>query len=160
MSILDSVSFVRDYWAETFVIGIAGIYTVKGVGYFWQWLAYRVGFSDRLGFFVGGKWITQYVDTNNKMLAESATLYQRGRSVSGTIKNEVQVNATRKYRVQGSIRGNVLVATYEKKGWRPGIDRGAFTLQLDYSTMRMEGQYCWTDDEGHAPPASGAIPLF
>jgi hypothetical protein len=158
------IAFVEDN-LQQFVVNISVVLILAFSVRLGWWLLFLLGWGTPHGFYIGGKWNTVYVDDfNGKCTSheETATMHQFGTRVHGTVKNKV-TRPTRKYRVRGRIRGDVLVATYEQKGWRAGIDRGAFTLLLDRDNDRLDGQYCWTDNtkkEGgkavQKPVASGS----
>lgn len=57
----------------------------------------------------------------------------------------------RKYRMTGSMKENVLSATYEIESPKESLDRGSFTLALSPDGTRLEGRYAWTDDTSQVP---------
>jgi hypothetical protein len=62
----------------------------------------------------------------------------------------------RVYKFRGSLRSNVLVATYELRGKASiTVDRGAFTLALTPGGDKMEGTYAWMEGDLY-PPQGGS----
>lgn len=60
------------------------------------------------------------------------------------------------YKFRGSLRTNVLVATYELRGKASiTVDRGAFTLALTPGGDKMEGTYAWMEADLY-PPQGGS----
>lgn len=98
---------------------------------------------------VKGKWQTTFWRGRDKQ-KESAQLWQLGNRVWGNIKFSKN-GAPRVYRMRGTIKEGILVATYEITGERSIKDRGAFTLGLGPNGQTLKGCSSWTDDQTDAP---------
>ncbi len=105
-----------------------------------------------LGLFVrniSGTWNTEF-SKGSQPYQETAKVRQLLSRVWGTI--EYKKNGQlRKYKMKGSLRENILVATYEIVSPKTPLDRGSFTLALSTDGNRLEGCYSWTDDESQIP---------
>lgn len=99
---------------------------------------------------IRGTWRTTFIKQGEKV-TERAWVYQFLHWVWGTIYFDAK---DRNYKFKGTIRSDILVATYEiaKRG-RSRVDRGAFTLALNLSEKppELKGKYCWTDDDSRIP---------
>lgn len=115
----------------------------RGLG---QTLSMATGLFSR---YVRGTWSTQFWK-GDVSFEESADVYQLFHWIWGTI---TYPNKGRKYAFQGTLRSDVLVATYEVKGAGSTVDRGAFTLFVNRvgHVARMVGRYSWTDDDTQQP---------
>lgn len=100
---------------------------------------------------VKGTWKTRF-QKGGETFQEHAEVHQVMHWVWGKI---VYPAKRRTYRFRGSLRKNVLVATYEVQAARSTIDRGAFTLALNATgnVRQMKGKYSWTDDDSGTPEA-------
>ncbi len=119
----------------------------KTMGVFVSWLS-AVLSSNRS---VDGAWKTTF-KKNGKEYHEVARLHQLGPWVWGTT---VYADKDRNYILKGTLRADILVATYETTESRSTVDRGAFTLTLSRfgKNTSMKGRYCWTDDDSVEPHA-------
>ena len=107
------------------------------------------------GRIVRGRWETTFKRTQDGELIqnnETARLSQIGGMVYGEIIN-ISKNPNRKYKMRGTLREGILVATYETVGSNAVLDRGAFTLKLNHQGNLVDGFYAWTDDENSEPSA-------
>ncbi|MGR3302705.1 MAG: hypothetical protein ACUZ8I_09420 [Candidatus Scalindua sp.] len=111
-------------------------------------LNFLSGLSSRI---VRGTWKTKFYK-GEKFLVESARVNQFYYWIWGEI---TFPDRGRKYEFKGTVRSNVLVATYEIKGTNSTIDRGAFTLLVNPvgDVKTMNGKYSWTDDHTEKPEA-------
>ena len=89
-----------------------------------------------------GDWVTSFLRDNQK-LTEHARVKQLFHRVWGKIRLSAP---DRTYNFRGSIRGDVLVATYELEGHPETMDRGSFTLKLNNAGNKMVGRHSWTED--------------
>ncbi len=95
---------------------------------------------------VSGKWRTEFYK-GEKAFPEKVTVYQFLHWIWGNIiYHKEQEEEPRIYNFSGTLRENILVATYEAKV-RTRLDRGAFTLALNKPGNELEGKYCWTEDD-------------
>jgi hypothetical protein len=104
---------------------------------------------------ITGKWETTFkktIDDEEIENQESAELHQIGRNVYGKILNRGR-EPHRQYKMRGTLREGILVATYETVGSGAILDRGAFTLRVHPDGNGMSGFYAWTDDEMRMPSA-------
>jgi len=92
---------------------------------------------------VRGEWDTQFL-RRNAACAERAKVKQFLHKVWGTIDYP---DKGRRYKFHGTLRDNVLTATYDVTKNRSAIDRGAFTIKLNNDGNQMAGKYSWTDDD-------------
>jgi len=93
---------------------------------------------------VRGHWTTTFL-LDGKQVDECVLARQLVDRVWGRITLDAK---KRKYRFQGSIRSDVLVATYELNDAKPqAMDRGSFTLKLNNDGDRMVGCFSWTCDK-------------
>lgn len=101
---------------------------------------------------IRGKWKTTFLK-NGDSFEESAEIKQLFHWIWGEI---IYPNRSRKYKFKGTVRSNVVVATYEIKKDRNTIDRGAFTLLVNPvgKVSSMSGKYSWTDDNTQNPEAN------
>ena len=103
---------------------------------------------------INGDWNTKFWKDGCKY-EELVQVRQFMHWVWGTI---TYPNKGRSYEFSGTIYNNLLVASYEVKGWhlrRSTIDRGAFTLALNSTGTpdKLTGKYAWTDDKSNSPEA-------
>jgi hypothetical protein len=99
---------------------------------------------------VRGKWRTTFQKEGGSF-HEDARVFQLFQWVWGDID---YYDKDLKYHFRGTVRQRILVATYEVKGRGATVlDRGAFTLQLDFEGDKLSGRYSWTDSESNAPAA-------
>jgi len=90
---------------------------------------------------VRGTWKASF-QTTHKDFKEKVEVSQFLHWVWGTITDN---DTHRKYSFRGSLRQNVLVATYEIERNPSALDVGSFTLCLDFDGERLEGRYAWID---------------
>lgn len=111
-----------------------------------QLLSLITGFFSRR---VRGTWSTRFWKDNNSF-EESAKVYQLFHWIWGTI---IYPNKGREYAFRGTLKSDILVATYEVQGTGLTVDRGAFTLFLNRigDATTMAGRYSWTDDDTQQP---------
>ena len=103
---------------------------------------------------VSGKWNTKFYKDENDF-DESVTVYQFLHWVWGKITyHKKGEEEPRIYNFSGTLRENILVATYEAKV-RTRLDRGAFTLALNKPGNELEGKYSWTEDDQKEPEVQG-----
>jgi len=95
---------------------------------------------------LSGVWVAHYAK-GGQVLTEKVTLRQFGRWVWGSIENHNVDDSTRVFTVRGTVRHNVLVATYELPSSREEIDRGAFTLVVNLKGNKMLGEFSWIDGD-------------
>lgn len=98
---------------------------------------------------ISGIWETKFYK-NNSPCKEDAIVSQAFGKVWGIIKFQKGAEQ-RKYRMKGSIKEGIVVATYETIRPRTVLDRGSFTLQLLPNGYELEGCYSWTDDDSRSP---------
>lgn len=98
---------------------------------------------------IRGKWATKF-SRKKKTFVESAKVSQFIHWIWGEINYP---KCGRTYKFRGTVRSNVIVATYEYGGEDGAIDRGAFTLLVDNTGKKMNGKYSWTDDKTNKPEA-------
>lgn len=98
---------------------------------------------------ISGTWETQFMKDNSPY-KEDAIVSQAFGRVWGVIKFQIGAEQ-RRYRMRGSIREGIVVATYETISPRRVLDRGSFTLQLLPNGYQLEGCYSWTDDDSRSP---------
>jgi hypothetical protein len=133
------------------VSGVAAIWILflarKTLGIFASWLSAELTRARS----VDGKWKTTFMK-NGKDYHETAQLHQLGPWVWGTT---FYADKGRIYKLKGTLRADILVATYETTESRSTVDRGAFTLTLTRfgRNTSMKGRYCWTDDDSFEPHA-------
>jgi hypothetical protein len=98
---------------------------------------------------VEGTWNTKF-KKGKDTFKELAKVHQVLHGVWGTIEYP---NKKRIYKFRGTVRENVLIATYEVTERRSTIDRGAFTLAVNSTgeVRKMIGLYSWTDDDSSIP---------
>ena len=136
---------------KSFFLGVASGIAAPALIYVFRRLLVQL-LSLATGVFsrrVRGTWSTQFWKGNNSF-DELADVYQLFHWVWGTIHYP---NKGRRYRYRGTLRSNILVATYETEGTGSAIDRGAFTLSLNPlgKVTDMKGMYSWTDDDTQQP---------
>ncbi len=103
---------------------------------------------------VRGNWKTKFYK-GEKVFKEKAIVYQFLHRVWGKIiYHKEGEEEDRIYKFSGTLRENILVATYEAKV-RTRLDRGAFTLALNKSGNELDGKYCWTEDDQKEPEVQG-----
>lgn len=98
---------------------------------------------------MSGIWETKFWK-NGDSYKEDAIVSQAFGKVWGIIKFQKGAEQ-RKYRMRGSIREGIVVATYETISPRTVLDRGSFTLRLLPDGFNLEGYYSWTDDDSIVP---------
>ena len=104
---------------------------------------------------IPGEWETTFKKTvMGKIIenTETAQLRQIGGLVHGRIVNRSK-DPNRIYKMRGTMRQGILVATYETIGSNAVLDRGAFTLRLNADGDEMTGYHAWTDDGNTEPSA-------
>lgn len=104
---------------------------------------------------LSGIWDTKF-QKDGSCYEETAKVSQLFGKVWGTItydKNGEQ----RKYRIVGSIKERILVATFEIESPKEPLDRGSFTLALSMNGMKLKGYYSWTDDESQEPKGDNYV---
>lgn len=141
---------------DSFWIGVtSGIVTTIILYIFRQLFGQLI--SGLAGVFVRsikGTWIPSFKkggDFHN----EQAEVYQIGPWVWGKIRYSTE-DKNREYKFKGTLRSEVLVATYEIEN-PISIDRGAFTLHLNNDGDVMTGKYSWTDSKTTLPAADEYI---
>lgn len=97
---------------------------------------------------ISGTWEAEF-QKKDKSYTEIAKISQLFGKVWGTIR--LYVAPERKYRMTGSIREGVLVASYEIVEPKEGLDRGSFTLRLSTDGLKLQGCGSWTDGEQSVP---------
>ena len=98
---------------------------------------------------VRGKWRTKFYENDCKEPHyEAATVYQVLHWLWGSIS---YCEKHRRYDFRGTLREDIMVATYEVKGAPSTKDRGSFTLKLRPDGKDLVGCYAWTDDETDKP---------
>jgi hypothetical protein len=97
---------------------------------------------------ISGTWKTEF-RKGKERYTEIAKVSQLFGKVWGTIR--LDEAPARKYRMAGSIREGVLVASYEIVEPKEILDRGAFTLRLSPDGQKLKGCGSWTDDETTVP---------
>ena len=90
-----------------------------------------------------GVWVTKF-RRGNQQLTENARVKQLLNRIWGKIHCPAM---NKHYEFRGSIRGDILIATYEVKGHPEAMDRGTFTLKLNNTGNALIGRYSWTHDE-------------
>lgn len=91
---------------------------------------------------VRGPWKTKF-NGGSQPFDERVEVSQFLHWVWGAIDYEAK---KRRYTFAGTLRENVLVATYEFKASKSALDRGSFTLRLDDSGKTLDGKYSWLDE--------------
>ena len=100
---------------------------------------------------ISGTWETTFWKSGkDETFTENAKVHQLLGRVWGIIEYK-RDGQFRKYRMTGTIKENVLVATYEIISPRQPLDRGAFTLSLANDGNKLTGCYSWTDDDSNSP---------
>jgi len=97
---------------------------------------------------ISGTWEAQF-SKGKESYTETARVSQLFGKIWGTIQLGKAPN--RKYKIAGSIREGVLVASYEIMEPKEILDRGSFTLRLSSDGQSMHGCGSWTDDETTVP---------
>ena len=136
---------------QSFYLGIASGIAVVVLLYVFRRLLGQLA-SLITGIFsrdIRGTWATQFWKIDGPH-DESADVYQWFHWIWGEINYP---RKGRKYSFRGTLRSDVLVATYEVKKAPSTVDRGAFTLHLNRvgDVSSMTGKYSWTDDETQKP---------
>lgn len=97
---------------------------------------------------ISGTWEAQFRKDKGSY-TETARVSQLLGKVWGTI--QLDKAPMRRYRIAGSIREGVLVASYEIMEPKEILDRGSFTLRLSSDGQSLHGCGSWTDDETIVP---------
>lgn len=141
----------------TVIVTVISTIMVSGLLYFFRYfLIVRIGHSlieKVLICFpqsrnISGTWETEF-RKDKQSYTEIARVSQAFGKVWGTI--NLYRAPPRKYRIMGSVREGVLVASYEIVEPKEMLDRGSFTLRISSDGQRMEGCGSWTDDETTTP---------
>ena len=144
-------------FVPTVIVTVISTIIVYGLLYFFRYfLIVRIGHSlieKVLIRFpqsrnISGTWETEF-RKDEEIYTEIAKVSQAFGKVWGTIK--LYSAPPRKYRIRGSVREGVLVASYEIVEPKEILDRGSFTLRLSSDGQRLEGCGSWTDDETTFP---------
>lgn len=98
---------------------------------------------------ISGTWETKF-SKGHKSYDEIARVSQLFGKVWGIIEFRKD-GQLRKYRMTGSMKENILSATYEIESPKEPLDRGSFTLALSSDGTRLDGCYAWTDDRSPVP---------
>lgn len=104
---------------------------------------------------ISGTWETEFWK-NSDSYKEVAIVSQAFGKVWGIIQLHKGAQQ-RKYRMKGSIKEGIIVATYETISPREVFDRGSFTLRLLPDGFNLEGCYSWTDDDSTVPKGNKYI---
>ena len=147
---------------------LAGIIATIIAGIIWDPLKYLV-FAHLPQFFIEklvfrlprlprdrnltGTWETEF-EKDGIAHYETAIVSQLFGRVWGIIEYHKQYDSgrrLRKYRMTGSVRENILVATYDIVSPKQPLDRGSFTLEFLLGGTKLEGCYSWTDDSSREP---------
>lgn len=109
---------------------------------------------------ISGTWEAGF-QKGEETYTESAKISQLFGKVWGTIR--LYKAPERAYRMTGSIREGVLVASYEIVEPKETLDRGSFTLRVSTDGLKLEGCGSWIDDEQTVPQGHDYIwmkPLY
>lgn len=104
---------------------------------------------------ISGVWETEFWKSGHSY-KEIAKVSEILGKVWGTVTYQKGAQK-RKYRMTGSIKEGILVATYEIVSPREVLDRGSFTLALSKDGSTLKGCYSWTDDDRTAPKGNRYI---
>lgn len=97
---------------------------------------------------ISGTWEAQF-RKDKESYTEIARISQLFGKVWGTI--QLDKAPIRKYKIAGSMKEGVLVASYEIMEPKEILDRGSFTLRLSSDGQSLYGCGSWTDDETTIP---------
>ncbi|MFC2003584.1 SET domain-containing protein-lysine N-methyltransferase [Chloroflexota bacterium] len=98
---------------------------------------------------ISGIWETEFWK-NGESFTEVAKVTQAFGKVWGVIQYQ-KGPQQRKYRMRGSIKEGIVVATYETISPKEAFDRGSFTLRVLSDGFHLKGYYSWTDDDSPYP---------
>lgn len=143
--------------ASVVIVSILGTIVASGFSYLFRyflivsighWMIEKVLICFPRSRNISGTWETEF-QKDEKSYTEIAKVSQLFGKVWGVIR--LYGAPVRKYRIVGSMREGILVASYEIVEPKEALDRGSFTLRLSSDGQMLEGCGSWTDDETTIP---------